>query len=88
MVSLILLILLSGSKYEIGECFFMIPADPPPPPPGQQIQLSRRPHYHALARDNAEVLNALLTRDIPAMNNQMNHTLGMLNELIRRQLDY
>jgi hypothetical protein len=46
---------------------------------------ARRP-YHALARENAEALNALLTRDIPVLTNQIRETMDLTNQLIRRQL--
>jgi hypothetical protein len=48
----------------------------PIPVPGNGGE--RRP-YHALARENAEALNALLTR--------LQQTMELMNQLIRRQLD-
>ena len=46
----------------------------------------RRP-YHALARENAEALNALLTREIPQLTNQLQHSMELMNQLIEHQLD-
>ena len=67
------------------------PAQDPPrampipiPVPGNGGE--RRP-YHALARENAEALNALLTREIPVMTQQLQQTMELMNQLIRRQLD-
>ena len=67
------------------------PAQDPPgampipiPVPGNDGE--RRP-YHALARENAEALNALLTREIPVMTQQLQQTMELMNQLIRRQLD-
>ena len=40
---------------------------------------------HALARENAEALNALLTREIPVMTQQLQQTMELMNQLIRRQ---
>ena len=54
-----------------------------PVPPAQG---GRRP-YHALARENAEALNVLLTRDLPVLTNQMQNAIGQLSELIRRQME-
>ena len=54
----------------------------PIPEPGN----GRRP-YHALARENAEALNAFLTREIPVMTQQLQQTMELMNQLIRRQLD-
>jgi hypothetical protein len=56
----------------------------PIPVPGNGGE--RRP-YHALARENAEALNALLTREIPVMTQQLQQTMELMNQLIRRQLD-
>ena len=56
----------------------------PIPVPGNGGE--RRP-YHALARENAEALNALLTREVPAMTQQLQQTMELMNQLIRRQLD-
>ncbi len=46
----------------------------------------RRP-YHVLARENAEALNALLTRDIPVLTDQLRETMDLMNQLVRRQLN-
>ena len=46
----------------------------------------RRP-YHALARENAESLNAFLTRDLPLLTHQLQQTMQMMNELIQQHLD-
>ena len=56
----------------------------PIPEPGNGRE--RRP-YHALARENAEALNALLTREIPVLTQQLQQTMELMNQLIRRQLD-
>ena len=56
----------------------------PIPVPGNGGE--RRP-YHALARENAESLNALLTQEIPVITQQLQHTMELMNQLIRRQLD-
>ena len=56
----------------------------PIPEPGNGRE--RRP-YHALARENAEALNALLTREIPVLTQQLQQTMEPMNQLIRRQLD-
>ncbi|CAB3986887.1 Hypothetical predicted protein [Paramuricea clavata] len=67
------------------------PAQDPPrampipiPVPGNDGE--RRP-YHALARENAEALNELLTREIPVMTQQLQQTMELMNQLIRPQLD-
>ena len=52
--------------------------------PNQQV--GRRP-YHTLARENAEALNALLTREIPVLTHQLQQTMQLMNQLIQRQLD-
>ena len=49
-------------------------------------QTGRRP-YQALARENADGLNVLLTRQIPALTQQIQHTTNLMNQLIQRQLD-
>ena len=54
--------------------------------PVPQVQAERHP-YHALARENAEALNVLLTRDVPILTNQMQQNIQLLDTLIRRQLD-
>ncbi len=54
-----------------------------PVPP---VQAGRRPIY-ALARENAEALNVLLTRDLPVLTNQMQQAIEQLNELMRRQME-
>ena len=46
----------------------------------------RRP-YHALALENAEALNRLLTREVPILTQQLQNTMELMNQLIRRQLD-
>ena len=46
----------------------------------------RRP-YHALARENAEALNRLLTREVPILTQQLQNTMELMNQLIRRQLN-
>ena len=46
----------------------------------------RRP-YHALARENAEALNRLLSREVPILTQQLQNTMELMNQLIRRQLD-
>ena len=46
-----------------------------PVPP---VQAGRRPIY-ALARENAEALNVLLTRDLPVLTNQMQQAIEQLN---------
>ena len=56
----------------------------PIPEPGNGRE--RRP-YHALARENAEALNALLRREIPVLTQQLQQTMELMNQLIRRQLD-
>ncbi len=56
----------------------------------QQISMpneqARRP-YHALARENAEALNAFLTRDLPVVTHQLQQTIELMNQLIQRQLN-
>ena len=57
----------------------------------QQIPLpnlrnGRRP-YHELARENAEALNALLTREIPILTNHLQQTMELMNQVLRRHLD-
>ncbi len=42
---------------------------------------------NALARENAEALNVLLTRDLPVLTNQMQQAIEQLNELMRRQME-
>lgn len=59
-----------------------LPRAMPIPVPGNE----RRP-YHALARENAEALNALLTREVPVLTQQLQQTMELMNQLIRRQLD-
>jgi hypothetical protein len=54
-----------------------------PIPPVAQ---GRRP-YHALARENAEALNVMLTRDLPLLTQQLQQTMELTNELIRRRLE-
>ncbi len=54
-----------------------------PIPPVAQ---GRRP-YHALARENAEALNVLLTRDLPVLTQQLQQTMELTNELLRRRLE-
>lgn len=50
-------------------------------------QPGRRP-YHALAKENAEALNAFLTRDLPVVTHQLQQTMELMNQLIQlRQLD-
>ena len=49
-------------------------------------QGGRRP-YHTLARENAEALNVLLTREIPVLTHQLEQIMQLMNQLIRRQLD-
>ena len=56
----------------------------PIPEPGNRRE--RRP-YHALARENAEALDALLTREIPVLTQQLQQTMELMKQLIRRQLD-
>ena len=46
----------------------------------------RRP-YHEIARENAEALNVLLTRELPQLTNQLQYTMEQMNQLIQRQLD-
>ena len=46
----------------------------------------RRP-YHAPARENAEALNRLLTREVPILTQQLQNTMELMNQLIRRQLN-
>ena len=41
----------------------------------------RRP-YHTLPRENAEALNALLTREIPVLTHQLEQTMQLTNQLI------
>ena len=43
--------------------------------------------YHALARENAEALNALLSHEISVMTRQLQQAMELMNQLIRRQLD-
>ena len=64
---------------------------PPPRPVDHAIpvpngRVGRRP-YHEIARENAEALNVLLTREIPQLSNQLQHTMEQMNQLIQRQLD-
>jgi hypothetical protein len=47
---------------------------------------ARRP-YHALARENAEALNAFLTRDLPVVTHQLQQTMELMDQLIQRQLN-
>ncbi|CAB4008319.1 Hypothetical predicted protein, partial [Paramuricea clavata] len=47
---------------------------------------ARRP-CHALARENAEALNAFLTRDLPVVTHQLQQTMELMNQLIQRQLN-
>ena len=54
-----------------------------PIPPVAQ---GRRP-YHALARENAEALNVMLTRDLPLLTQQLQQTMELTNELLRRRLE-
>ena len=54
----------------------------PIPKPGNGRE--RHP-YHALARDNAEALNVLLTCEIPVMMQQQ--AMELMNQLIRQRLD-
>ena len=54
----------------------------PIPPVAQR----RRP-YHALARENAEALNVMLTRDLPLLTQQLQQTMELTNELIMRRLE-
>ena len=54
--------------------------------PVPNLRNGRRP-YHEPARENAEALNVLLTREIPALTNQLQRTMDLMNQLIRRQLD-
>ena len=54
-----------------------------PIPPVAQ---GRRP-YHALARENAEALNVMLTRDQPLLTQQLQQTMELTNELIMRRLE-
>jgi hypothetical protein len=53
------------------------------PMPNEQA----RPPYHALARENAEALNAFLTRDLPVVTHQLQQTMELMNQLIQRQLN-
>ena len=46
----------------------------------------RRP-YHEIARENAEVLDVLLTRELPQITNQLQYTMEQMNQLIQCQLD-
>ena len=46
----------------------------------------RRP-YHEIARENAEALNVLLTRELLQLTNQLQYTMEQMNQLIQRQLD-
>ncbi len=55
-------------------------ATPIPP-----VAQGRHP-YHALARENAEALNVLLTRDLPVLTQQLQQTMELTNELLRRHL--
>ena len=50
------------------------------------VAQGRRP-YHALARENAEALNVMLTRDLPLLTQQLQQTMELTNELIRRRLE-
>ena len=43
--------------------------------------------YPALARENTEALNIVLTRAIPVMAEQLQQTVGLINEQISQQLD-
>ena len=56
----------------------------PIPEPGNGRE---RRTYHALARENAQALNALLTREIPVLTQQLQQTMELMNQLIMRQLD-
>ena len=58
-------------------------AQPIPVPPVPQ---GRRP-YHTLARENAEALNVLLTRELPVLTQQLQQTMELTNELLRRRLE-
>ena len=58
-------------------------AQPIPVPPVAQ---GRRP-YHTLARENAEALNVLLTRELPVLTQQLQQTMELTNELLRRSLE-
>ena len=64
---------------------------PPPQPVDHAIPVpngrARRRPYHEIARENAEALNVLLTREIPQLTNQLQYTMGQMNQLIQRQLD-
>ena len=42
--------------------------------------------YHALAPENAEVPNALLTCEIPVLMQQLQQTMELMNQLIRWRL--
>ena len=46
----------------------------------------RRP-YHDIARENAKALNVLLTRELPQLTRQLQHTMEQMNQLIQHQLD-
>ena len=64
---------------------------PAPQPAGHAIPVAnaragRRP-YHKIARENAEALNALLTRELPQLTNQLQYAMEQMNQLIQRQLD-
>ena len=48
----------------------------PIPEPGNGKE--RRP-LHALARENAEALNALLTREVPVLTQQLQQTMELMN---------
>ena len=54
----------------------------PVPPVGQG-----RRAYHALTRENAEALNVLLTRELPVLTQQLQQTMELTNELLRRRLE-
>ncbi len=45
------------------------------------VYRERRP-YHALARENAEALNVLLTHEIPVMTQQLQQTMELVNQSI------
>ena len=64
---------------------------PPPQPvdhaiPVPNARAGMRP-YHEIARENAEALNVLLTREMPQLTNQLQYTMEQMNQLIQRQLN-
>ena len=52
----------------------------PPVPRGRRA-------YHALARESAEALNVLLTRELPVLTQQFQQTMELTNEFLRRRLE-